>query len=349
MKMRARSSARIDSQSFVESDHLHGAMGWAERFLETLPERRYAILRLLRCFPGDPERVIEEIRAGEADAYEVVRHVVERLKAEGLAPKTVYGFYLFLLKRFFLFCDIELSAAKLRIRLGNRMARSVRCDRAPTREEVRRLIYSANSPQLRLLIHLLASTGLRVSEALSLRWSDLRLDEDPPRLEVISAKSGERREVFLTKELAEELKRYPRKGERVFGYTRKGAINAFSYLLDRLKMRRKVGRGYDLHLHSLRKFYKTRLEEAGINPLFIELWMGHVSGVVHAYFKPSKRMEIEEWRRAERALTLLASEEDSQLYEDRRIEELEREIEAIKRILTDVLDRLESSHSRRAA
>ena len=34
-----------------------------------------------------------------------------------------------------------------------------------------------------------------------------------------------------------------------------------------------------LHPHSLRKFYKTRLEEAGVNFLVIETWMGHDIGV----------------------------------------------------------------------
>jgi len=59
-------------------------------------------------------------------------------------------------------------------------------------------------------------------------------------------------------------------------------------------------------------------------------------------------MILEEWRKAEKALTLFSDEED-RLYEDRKIEELEREMEAIKKILAGVLDRLEQSHSRRVA
>jgi len=315
-------------------------MNWAERFLESMADRHYAVMRLFRCFPGDPNEVVERIKRGEVDPYDVARLVSERLRDEGLAPKTVYGFYLFLLKRFFLFCDIELSSARLRIRLGNRKAKAVRSDRAFTVNEVRRLILAAQSPQLRLLIHLLATTGLRISEAISLTWNNIMLEDDPPRLWVISAKSGERREVFLTRELAEELRRQKRGDEKVFSYTKAGAINAFSYLLDRLGMRRKIGRGYDLHLHSLRKFFKTRLEEAGINPLFIEKWMGHVSGVVHAYFKPTKKMEIEEWRKAEKALTLFSEVSDS-LHEEEKMEKLEKEVKELKAALSSVLAQLE--------
>jgi hypothetical protein len=107
-------------------------------------------------------------------------------------------------------------------------------------------------------------------------------------------------------------------------------------------------KGWILHIHCLRKFYKTRLEEAGINPLMIELWMGHVSDVVHAYFKPSMKMMIEEWRKAEKALTLFG-EEDEGIEDIKKISELENEVAELRRILSGLLSRLESSHSRPAA
>lgn len=316
---------------------------WKERFLRVC-DRRWALERLFRCFPDDPDRVIEEIKDGEADPYEVVSHVIETLREDDLAPKTI-SFYLYLLKRFFLFCDIELSDKRLKAKLNLKRVKNVRRDRALTIDEVRRLVSMAHSPQLRLLVWLMATTGLRISEALSLSWEDLILD-DFPRFKVISAKTGDIREVPVTRELLQELLKMKGSG-KIFSYSRFSASNTFSKLLERLGMRKKVGKGYDVHLHSLRKFYKTRLEEAGVNPLMIELWMGHVSGVVHAYFKPSKKMEIEEWRKAEKALTLF-SEYGDQVIEKKRIEELEREIEAIKRILTDVLTRLEASHNKQS-
>jgi integrase len=42
-------------------------------------------------------------------------------------------------------------------------------------------------PRWRPLFDLLAATGLRISEAIALRWSDLELDSDSPRLRVSRA------------------------------------------------------------------------------------------------------------------------------------------------------------------
>ena len=48
-----------------------------------------------------------------------------------------------------------------------------------TQEEAQALIRSTDSAETRLVMRLMLRCGLRVSEALSLRPSDLRLDQDP--------------------------------------------------------------------------------------------------------------------------------------------------------------------------
>lgn len=55
-----------------------------------------------------------------------------------------------------------------------------------TREELGRLLADA-PPKWRPLFELLACTGLRISEAIALRWSDLHLDPAGPHLQVIRA------------------------------------------------------------------------------------------------------------------------------------------------------------------
>ncbi|MEM3395587.1 MAG: hypothetical protein QXT12_06230 [Nitrososphaerota archaeon] len=81
-----------------------------------------------------------------------------------------------------------------------------------------------------------------------------------------------------------------------------------------------------------------------MNPLLIEMWMGHVTGVVHAYFKPNKKMILEEWAKAERALTLFR-EEEPRYEEVKRIHELEAELAALKKQLSDILAQLQGLHS----
>ncbi|MEM4342170.1 MAG: hypothetical protein QXF97_06425, partial [Candidatus Caldarchaeum sp.] len=74
--------------------------------------------------------------------------------------------------------------------------------------------------------------------------------------------------------------------------------------------------------------------EAGVNPLCIELWMGHVSDVVHAYFKPSRKMLVEEWMKAERPLTLFSDEEP--VGERDKVEKLEKELEELRQLVAQL-------------
>jgi integrase len=60
---------------------------------------------------------------------------------------------------------------------------SVRERRYLTRAEIVRFLDDV-PPKWRPLFELLAATGLRISEAVGLRWSDLVLDGDTPRLQV---------------------------------------------------------------------------------------------------------------------------------------------------------------------
>jgi len=309
-------------------------MSRLDEFLRRLPEcRRRPFLRLVRAWVGDVERIDEVLDSGYDGVVESVVGLVERLKAEGLAPKTITSFYLPYLKKFLRFCGIKLDWDDVKLRVEIPGKRPIKIDRAPTLMELRKLILGAKSRRLKLLIWLMAVTGLRAGEALALKVENFDFTCDPPVVRVVSEKTWRRREIPLTREIAEELKEYLRdrrgyafstKGDRPLDY--RNFLRDFKNLTLRLGINRRdpSGRGWMLHPHSLRKFYKTRLEEAGVNFLVIETWMGHDIGVSGAYFRPTRKMILEEWRKAEKALTLFSDEKD-RLYEDRKIEELERD------------------------
>ena len=345
--------------SFYDESDAYLRMRLIDDFLRRLPRnRRKPFLKLLdRWVEGDPEVFLRRVREDEMFLVESIGRLVERLKAERLAPKTITGFYIYFLKRFLRFCGIKLDWDLVKVRVDLPKRKPIKIDKAPSIQEVRKMILGAK-PRLGLLIHLLATTGLRSGEALSLKVENLDLEAKPPYLMVITEKSNQIREVFLTRELTEALKNYLNGRESGYIFTtrdgrpldKRNFLRDFMNLTIKLGINRRdpSGRGWMIHPHSLRKFYKTRLEEAGVNFLVIETWMGHDIGVSGAYFRPSRKMLLEEWRKAEKALTLFSDEED-RLYEDRKIEELEKEIEDIKRTLTYVLDHLKSFHNRRAA
>jgi hypothetical protein len=57
-----------------------------------------------------------------------------------------------------------------------------------TRAQIAQLLaVLERQPQLRLLVHLLAVTGLRISEAIALRWRDVQLDGGSPHVKVCRA------------------------------------------------------------------------------------------------------------------------------------------------------------------
>ena len=78
-----------------------------------------------------------------------------------------------------------------------------------TREEAEALVEAAPSYPTRMAFRIMLRTGLRVSEALSLRRSDLRLNQDPPvisiRPEVPGNKARKGREVPIPADLLQSL------------------------------------------------------------------------------------------------------------------------------------------------
>lgn len=101
-------------------------------------------------------------------------HVEEALLALPLAPWTVRGLR-----------SVLRSALGLAVRDGivsqnaaalARLPAATHRRQPPTTDEVRALIAALDGHRLRSLVVLLAATGLRVGEALGLRWADIDLD-----------------------------------------------------------------------------------------------------------------------------------------------------------------------------
>lgn len=305
--------------------------------------RRYAVMKVLRLLEGvsglECGEAVERIVAGRLDPYKVLGDVALSLQREGLAPKSV-RFYLTLLVRILRMAGADVRAELIRYRVPLPPNRTVRVDRAPTVEELRKIL-AVMGARNRTLFHMLASTGMRLSECLQLRLGDLYLEVEPPYFNVKTAKNGVVRKVYLTKECVEALEAYL--GERLkkepptaWLWPRRGdpshplrKTHAQQYWYAALKkagfdMRDSSGLGYQLHIHSLRKFYRTQLERAGVSRTVISLWMGQVTGLDASYFRPSEPQLIAEWRKAEPFLSLYQLENVEKIKKDVVLEALRR-------------------------
>jgi integrase len=167
---------------------------------------------------------------------------------------------------------------------------STRERRFLTRAELVRLLDEV-PPKWRPLFELLAATGLRISEAIGLRWSDLVLDGDSPHLRVrravvkgviVAPKSRHgARLIPLTPELAATLRAHRRcnavEDAFVFPGRDGGAADQGSLrrrvLIPAAERARLTGVGF----HTLRHTCASMLIESGLSPLRLQRWMGHHS------------------------------------------------------------------------
>jgi len=309
--------------------------------------RIYAVRKVLGIFEAEVgmkvEDAIPSMLDGEVDVYNALRRFLAALRKEDLAPKTI-RFYLSLLIRILRMAGVDVRSDALRYRVSLPPSRILRVDRAPTVEELGKIL-SVMGTRNRALFLMLASTGMRLSECLQLRLGDLNLEADPPYVIVRTAKTGIVRKVYLTAECVEALKAYlgkrlkedpptswlwPRRGNES-KYLRKEHAQQYWYSAIKkvgLDQRDSSGQGYQLHIHSLRKFYRTQLERAGVSRTVISLWMGQITGLDVNYFRPSEPQLVEEWRKAEPFLTISQVRDAERMKREVALETLRRVAES---------------------
>lgn|SRR3989338_734125 len=144
-----------------------------------------------------------------------------------------------------------------------------------SKEEVKRIIESANNIKHRLILKCLYGMGLRVSEIVNLKINDIDFDREVVKIAV--AKGNKQRYVMLPEELKSDFKNYmalekPTKYlfyGRNSKYTIKSVQKIFEYAI------KKAGIKKDASCHTLRHSFATHLLEQGIDIRYIQALLGH--------------------------------------------------------------------------
>ncbi len=145
------------------------------------------------------------------------------------------------------------------------------------KEEVKRLINSADNVKSRLIISLLYSSGLRVSELVNLKVEDLNLVEKTGW--VRKGKGNKDRLIIVSENLCEELREYlARRGnEGIYIFSKEKPLTTRNIQKIIKGTKERAGLNKKVTPHTLRHSFATHLLEAGVDIRMIQMLLGHSS------------------------------------------------------------------------
>ena len=146
-----------------------------------------------------------------------------------------------------------------------------------TKNEIKILLDNTENEKHRLMIELLYSTGLRLSECINLKYSDLDLKEN---IGWVRKGKGSKDRIFIISDtFKRDLIRYKEKngaGEYIFTVngrkmSPRGIQHAVNVSVER------AGIDKDVHVHTLRHSFATHLLENGVDIRKIQSLLGHTN------------------------------------------------------------------------
>lgn len=146
-----------------------------------------------------------------------------------------------------------------------------------TKEEVKKIINAAKQERNRLILKLLYSSGLRVSEVVKLKTQDLNLDDKTGTVK--AGKGNKDRLIILSESWVDEVKPYikNRNFESKYVFSKKNGHPLSVDTVQRIvrKCRQRAGIEKKVTPHSFRHSFATHLLEAGENIRKIQELLGH--------------------------------------------------------------------------
>jgi integrase len=252
------------------------------------------------------ETILVPIENKEIDVYylldDFVNYLSERQDAYNSNTKLSDGtkrLYVVGVRSYLEYHDIEISSKKFRNKVTV-PKKHRRRKQALTAEFIRTILLACNNTRLKVFILVLASSGMRANEALSLRNSDIDFSQSPTKIHIIAenTKTKQARDIYISDEASKELKKfieskyaqkdymkYP--NHLVFSIKTDSADpiiiyrtlhNYFTSLLKKVELdKRRRGEGIqrrEISFHSFRDFVKSKVA-IKTNSDFSEWILGH--------------------------------------------------------------------------
>jgi integrase len=154
----------------------------------------------------DLDNLIKKLNKGLLNPYDVLGNYIVHLKANDSISTLTLKQRVTTAKNFLEYFDVDISPRKFKLKV--KLPKVVRKDIQPiTKQIITNILNSCSDIRLKTYVMLLAATGMRASEALSIRLVDCNLNANPPRLQIRGeyTKTKVSRFVFLTQELVQQI------------------------------------------------------------------------------------------------------------------------------------------------
>ena len=145
-----------------------------------------------------------------------------------------------------------------------------------SKEEVKELINHTETKKSKLIVSLLYSSGLRVSELVNLKKADLNLKENYGW--VRKGKGSKDRIFILSKSLSSEFERYLKKhpgNQYVLSGNKPLTPRNIQKIIQKITEKAKIGK--KVTPHTLRHSFATHLLESGVDIRIIQELLGHAN------------------------------------------------------------------------
>jgi integrase len=150
--------------------------------------------------------LISKIKKNKEDVYSLLNAYARHLSQSKISTITLKQ-RIVTIENFLEYHDIDVSPRRFKLKV--KLPRIVRRNKeAISKEDIVEILNAASDIRLKTFVMLLAATGMRAGEALSIRMKDFDFDSKPSRLSIRGeyTKTRSDRTIFLTDELANQLK-----------------------------------------------------------------------------------------------------------------------------------------------
>jgi len=326
---------------------------WLSRYNKPKTRQTYqsALFVFLDYINGSPVRV-GYVTTKNKEKYEKI--AAEHLKSEGFGkdlegfikslegkpPKTV-KVYVAAIKEWLIYNHVQLSdydkkEIKRQLPKGGAVSFEAELDH----EKIRLLLAHADSSWIRAIILMLASSGMRINELLTLTTTDIERKGKCWRVKIQqkNTKTREKRYTFISSEAVAALEAWElgrpkylntmrgfcngknkEDDNRIFPMTDENVRAAFNNILKKagIYSQDKDTNRSDLTPHAFRKFFLSQIK-IGMPSEVAELLAGHNGYLSDAYRRYSVQQVRELYEKAERLITIQAPKELVQIETDFR-------------------------------